>query len=497
VKILSFLVLLASGACLGQQTTPSEPQNPQLPSAQQQQQQPAEAAAGEPAQQPVQREEPEVIQPLQPAEVPAEATEAATEYRGPAILSRGGEPSVRQGSELFTIRPFAAVDTIYDTGLVTPGLNHDGRFGYDSGFGVEAAFGVTGARSWRRSSLAVDYRGAARHYTEQTYYDGSDHTLLLRYENQVSRRWLIALTEGASSFSRTSGLPFAAVQGYDPTFGMLTGNELFDGRTNALYSAAQAVYQQTARLSFGLGANGFVVRRRSDALTGATGWAGTGDVAYRLGRYSSAGVDYSFSRFEYQNRFGESTLHGLAANYARRLNRSWELSLRAGALRVETSRLQVVTLDPAIAAILGRSTAVSIFYGVTYLPQYGARLARYFRRSIFSVGYDRTVTPGNGVFLTSTTDVFDASYSDTLSSRLSFSLGAGASRLKALSQALGNYTSYGVRAGVSYRLAASLSVLARINGTMRSMESSQIDRNAYRIAFGIGWTPGDYPVSVW
>ncbi len=493
MKVLSFLVLLASGVCLGQQTTPLDPQNPQPPAAQK----PAEAAAEEPAQQPVQRERHEVIQPIQPAEVPAEATEADTDYRGPTILSRGGQPSVQQSGELFTIRPFATVDSIYDTGLVTPGLNHDGRFGYDSGFGVEATFGVTGARSWRRSTLALDYRGAARHYTNQTYYDGSDHTLLLRYENQVSRRWLVALTEGASSFSRTSGLPYGMVQGYDPTFGMLTGNELFDGRTNAFFASGQAIYQHTARLSFGLGANGFVVRRRSDALTGAMGWVGTGDVAYRLGRYSSIGVDYNFSRFEYQNQFGESNLNGLAANYARRLNRSWELSLRAGALRVETSRLRVVSLDPVIAAILGRSTGVSIFYGVTYVPQYGVRLAHYFRRSSFSAGYDRTVTPGNGVYLTSTTDVLNAGYTNTLSSRVSFSFGATASRLKALSQELRNYSSYGVSAGVSYRLASSMSVLARITGGMQSIGSSQIDRNSYRVAFGVGWTPGDYPVSVW
>lgn len=493
MKVLSFLVLLSSWVCVGQQTTPFEPQNPQPPAAQN----PAEAAGQEPAQQPVQREQPEIIQPIQPTDIPAEATEAETEYRGPTILSRGGQPSVQQTGELFAIRPFATIDSIYDTGLVTAGLDQDGRLGHNSGFGVEATFGVTGARSWRHSSLALDYRGSARHYTEQTYYDGSDHTLLLNYQNQVGRRWLIALTEGASSFSQNTGLPFAMVQGYDPTFSMLTGNELFDGRTNALFSAAQAVYQRSARLSFGLGGNGFIVRRRSEALTGVMGTAATGDVSYRLGRYSTIGVDYSFSRFEYQNQFGESNLHGLAANYARRLNRSWELSLRAGALRVETSRLQVVFLDPAIAAILGRTTGVSIFYGATYVPQYGARLSRYFRRSVFSAGYDRTVTPGNGVFLTSTTEVVNASYSDVVSRRVAFSFGAATYRLKALSQDLSGYRSYTGDAGVSYRLPHSLSLIARIYGITQGARSTQIDRNAYRVAVGIGWAPGDYPVSVW
>lgn len=492
MKVLACLLLLAIPLCLAQQQAPAPPVVPQPV-----EEVPAEPAAQEPAQQPVQRIEPEVIQPIQPADVPAEATEAGTDYRGPTILSRGGQPSTQRASELFTIQPFVTLDAVYDTGLATVGVDNQGRLDFESAYGAEATFGVTGARSWRHSGLAIDYRGAARHYSKKTFYDGSDHTLMLRYDNQVARRWLVSLTQGATSFSRGTGLPFGVVQGYDPTFGMLTGHELFDSRTNAILSSGQAVYQKSARLSFAMGASGFVVRRRSDALVGALGWSAIGDVAYRLGRYSTIGIEYDFSRFEYQGQYGMSDAHGLAVNYSRRLNRWWELSLRAGGLRVETSRVQIVQLDPAIAAIIGQTQGISAFHDYVYLPQYTARLTRVFQRSSLSVGYARTVTPGNGVYLTSGTEMFDALYTNRLSRLVAFSFGAGASRLKALSQDLANYRSYSGRAGVSFRLRSSLSALARVEFRSQSVNSTQLDRDSFRAAVGIGWTPGEYPVSVW
>lgn len=498
MKVLACFLLLAVPVCLAQQQIPVPPEYPQQPA----EEVPAAPAAQEPAQQPAQRIEPgliqpELIQPIQPADIPAEVTEAGTEYRGPTILSRGGQPSTQRASELFAIQPFVTVDGVYDTGLATVGVDSQGRLAFESAYGVEATFGVTGARSWRHSGLALDYRGSARHYSKQTFYDGSDHTLMLRYDNQLARRWLVTFTQGATSFTRGTGLPYGIVQGYDPSFGMLTGHELFDGRTNAILSSGQAVYQHSTRLSFAMGASGFVVRRRSDALVGALGWSAVGDVAYRIGRYSTIGIEYDFSRFEYQGQYGMSDAHGLAVNFSRRLNRWWELSLRAGGLRVETSRVQVVQLDPAIAAIIGQTQGISAFHDYVYLPQYTARLTRVFRRSSLSAGYARTVTPGNGVYLTSGTELFDALYTNRVSRLVAFSFGAGASRLKALSQDLAGYRSYSGRAGVSVRLRSSLSFLARVEYRSQSVASTQLDRDSYRAAVGIGWTPGEYPVSVW
>ncbi len=481
MKVLACCLLLAVPVCLAQQQTPVPMEYPQ---------QPAQRIEPELIQ-------PELIQPIQPADIPAEVTESGTDYRGPTILSRGGQPSTQRASELFSIQPFVTVDGVYDSGLATVGVDSQGRMSYESAYGVEATFGVTGARSWRRSGLALDYRGAARHYSKETFYDGSDHTLMLRYDNQLSRRWLVTLTQGATSFSRGTGLPYGIVQGYDPSFGMLTGYELFDGRTNALLSSGQAVYQHSTRLSFAMGASGFLVRRRSDALVGALGWSAVGDMAYRLGRYSTIGLEYDFSRFEYQGQYGGTDVHGLAVNFSRRLNRWWELSLRAGGLRVETSRLQLVQLDPALAAIIGQTHGLAAFHDRVYLPQYTARLTRVFRRSSLSAGYARTVTAGNGVYLTSGTELVDALYTNRVSRRVAFSFGAGASRMKALSQDLAGYRSYNGRAGMSVRLRSSLSFLARAEYRSQRIASTQYDRDAYRVALGIGWTPGEYPVSVW
>ena len=261
------------------------------------------------------------------------------------------------------------------------GIDENGDIPLQDGYGVQANFGVTGSRAWRRSGLDLDYRGVFRHYSKSTFYDGTDHIFMLRYLNRVSRRWEIGLTQGLATFSRGFMLPYGSTSNYDQNFAALTGNELFDSRTSALISGGQAIYQHTARTSFGMGMNGFVVRRRSGALVGATGWTANGNWAYRLGRRSTIGADYSFNRFHFTNRFGESSVHGAGINYSRRLSRRWELALRVGGYRIETSRLVVIQLDPAIAAILGQTTGVQAFHGISYLPQYTARLTYSFQRS--------------------------------------------------------------------------------------------------------------------
>ncbi len=483
MKALFAVLLIVFPLCMAQQPTPTPPPKQETPAPQQpqEQRQPVEAPA---------------LQPIEPVEIPAPSPDEP-EYRGPTILSRGGQPSVQRSSELFRFRPFVTIEGIYDTGLVTVGVNELGQLPFTDAYGAQASFGVTGMREWRRSSLALDYRGSARHYTEESYYDGSDHTFLLRYENRVSRRWLVSLTQGAASLSRGMMMPYGMTQTYNPTFGVLTGDEFFDGRSNVLLSTGQAVYQHTPRLSFGMSAAGFFVGRRSDALVGATGWTALGDMAYRLGRYSTAGLEYSFSQFDFRGAFGNSYVHGLALNYARRLSRNWELSLRGGALRVETSRLQVVQLDPAIAAILGLRTGVSIFHGITYLPQYTVRLSRSFRRSELSASYLRLVSPGNGVYLTAANEMFDISYRNQASRRVAFGLGAATSRLKGVSQDIQDYRGYTARASLSVRLKASLSAISRFDVRDQRVGGTLLDREAYRVTVGFGWTPDEYPVSVW
>jgi len=50
------------------------------------------------------------------------------------------------------------------------------------------------------------------------------------------------------------------------------------------------------------------------------------------------------------------------------LSRNWDISTQAGGIRVNTLGLTQVSLDPAIAAIIGQNFAVVTFSRMLYLP---------------------------------------------------------------------------------------------------------------------------------
>ncbi|MGD0199730.1 MAG: hypothetical protein ABSD27_03160 [Bryobacteraceae bacterium] len=430
------------------------------------------------------------------------AQEPESEYGGPAILSRGGGPSIGGGGELLRLRPFLTVNGMYDSNLAAASLDQNGQVAYQDGYGVEAMFGVTGAHQFKESVLSLDYRGSLRHYTQRSYYDGFDNSLMLAYERRLTSRTSIMLGETATRTTRAFGLPMdsyygAGLFGYDPTWSGLLTNELFDTPTTALMSRVQLVHQRTARLSFSIGGDGFIVRRRSVALFGANGYHATGSLAYRLTRYQTIGVSYTFGHFDFQSRYGQSDMHGVALNYSARLGRRWEIGLAAGGYRVESQRLTQVPVDPFIAAILGQAYGVEKFHGVSYLPHLGARITRSFRHSTATLGYDRTVLAGNGLYTTAGMESAHAGFSWTGIGRVTLQGGAGYSKFSAITQQIGAYRSYSASGGFSTRLSRVVSMIGRIDGRNYSIHGAVLKRTYYRATLGFGFTPGEAPLAIW
>jgi hypothetical protein len=417
------------------------------------------------------------------------------DYQGPAILSRGGGPSLSRGSELFRIQPYVSVNALYDTGLSSARVDSDGNLITFDGYGVESQFGVRGSRRWRRSMLDLDYRGAFRHYANNQRFDGFDSSVSLDYGHQVSRSVIVQFTENAARYSRSFFLPNEFGGFYDPMFASMTGNDLFDTPTYVVASGARLVYQRNARLSFSMGGQGFIARHNSSALVGVNGYTATGDVAYRLSRHQTIAIDYSFSHFDFQNRFGESDAHGVAMNYAVRLGSRWELSLRGGGYRMQSSRLRQVTLDPAVAAIIGISTGVEAFNRTVYLPLGGAHLTRSFRRGQLGFSYDRGIMPGNGVYLTSAAETASVRYSYTGFKSISLNIGGGSSSYSSVSQTMEKYRGLTASGGATYKLNHTMSIVSGVYARRYKIGGSA--RVTYSVRVGLSWMPGDYPVALW
>src|SRR6185437_11708023 len=108
------------------------------------------------------------------------AAQGLSDYLGPGILTRGaGNIGTRSGEQV-SLRLFAGVNGIYDNGIEPLSVSSKGTLTQVKGLeGVEGNVGAYGVHSWKQAQLGLDYIGDFRHYSENSFYDGSDHRLAL------------------------------------------------------------------------------------------------------------------------------------------------------------------------------------------------------------------------------------------------------------------------------------------------------------------------------
>jgi hypothetical protein len=424
------------------------------------------------------------------------------QYAGPAILSRGDAPS-GIGASPITFRPYFEVSGIYDTGLTGAGLNTQGELGNTSSAGIQVSGGISGTQSWRHTTIGLSYHGDINHFDKATYYDSSDQSLLFSIKHQFSRHVYLDLRESAGMFSTDSGL--SALQqavSYDPAQSTLPTTDFFDNRTLYLSTQADLIYQRSARLSFDIGGDGFIDRRRSSSLYGVTGASARGDVQYRLTRRSTIGANYTFTHYSFTRVFSGTYIHGFSGTYAVQLTKHLEFSGYAGVSHIDNTLEQVVPVSPVIAAILGITSGLTVSHTLSYVPNGSGRLSEQFHNGVAYISGGHTITPGNGLFLTSTQTNASAGYTFTGVRR--WSLNATVLYIKAstvgetVGGVSGAYGGTSVTVTASRLIAKSMHVVAALNANRYdSPDFSLYNRTLYSARLGFGWTPGDVPLRVW
>jgi len=430
-----------------------------------------------------------------PAPAPAAQPAPAAEYGGPAVLTRGAAASLRV-PENIRLRPYLSVGAAYDSGITPVSVSSTGEVRSVASTGIEGEIGVLGYQRWKKSSLGLDYRGNYRHYFKDTYLNGSNQLLGLVYTKQPTRRVEFSLRESAGLIS--SGLYNSQVAGLiDPNFSNVPNNEIFDNRTLYLDTMGDLTYHKSARLSFNMGGDGFLARRRSSSLYGVTGYRARGDVAYRTSRFATTGVAYNFTHYDFTKGFGASDIHTVQFAQSFRMGRSWELGLKVGGSRVETLGLLSVTVDPVITAITGQTQTLEAIYRIIWVPSIEGTLTRSFRRASLTFSYARGVTPGNGVYLTSRTETADAGFSYTGIRKWNLGVSGGYTNYGSLSRQLGNYSGYTVGGGATYNLTTILHIIARYDYRHQELGQNSFQRESYRGYIGFAFSPGDLPLSLW
>lgn len=416
-------------------------------------------------------------------------------YGGPGIATGGDRQIGTRAGEPVDIRPFASVSGIYDNGLVGVGLNQNGEIVNPGGlYGIEAGLGVYGSRSWRRNRIGLDYQGNYRHYTSQTYFNGSDHMLGLDYLHQVSRRSHVQFRTMAGSLSRNVG----GVAGFavsDPAFLGLPLTDIFDNRSYFLDVSLSFARQIGSRNSISIGGSAFAVRRQSKVLIGLNGQRAFGEFSRMLSRRSSLGVGYQYFRVEYPRVFGGADVHSLMLNYRRELGKKWHLLLAGGAFYLDFTGIRTVAVDPVITELFGITTGREAFNQKTTTSNVNLNLGRTFRRSSFSLGYNRGANPGNGALLLNRQDAVTASYSYNASRYWSLSSEVGYLSASGYGSYRDRFETYTFGFGAARRIRDGLYFNSAVNFRQMSITSSTFQRFGTRISTGITYSPGNLPIS--
>ena len=418
-------------------------------------------------------------------------------YQGPSILSRDKSLVGERGGKLLDFRYYAEVTGVFDSGLVLLNTNAQGNLVNVGGaYGVETGFGVIGTRRWKRDKLSLEYKGAYRQYSISDVPQGLDQFLNLAYGRRMTERLTLDLKETAGTVSLANGV-FTYLPLTNTDLSALPANELFDIRTNFAQSRVDLTWQKTARLSFGLGGEGFVVRRSSLLLAGLNGYDAHANMAYRLTGRQTVSGDYNYTYYDFQRAFGNARLQSVSLGYAIGLSHKYDFSLRAGGIRIDSLGITQVPIDPAIAAIVGESYANVTLAQRIYAPLGEARLMRRFDRSSLTLDYSVGASPGNGVYLTSRATAAGVSYSYAGYRRWTFALNSGYTELSAIGQTLGKYTNVQGGTGVTYKVGRETHIQFRYDYRHYTTQNNIYQKDSNRVSLGLAFSPGETPLAIW
>ena len=427
----------------------------------------------------------------------ASAQTNLTGYQGPGVASPGiGNIGTRSGEQV-DLRVWGGVSGIYNTATEPAATDSKGQLVSVPGlYGVEADVGAYGVHSWRRAQLGLNYVGALRHYPNNSFYDGSDQNLSLGFTFQKSRQWVFNFRQAAGTYSYNSGVVAASVSS-DPGSIVTPSLAVFDTRTYFLNSSAFISWMPTPRTSYTFGGSGNRITYRSNALSDMDGYTLSGGVNHIATRSTSVGVSYVHTHYGYPNFFGSSDINTFEGTFGATFGRAWTFSLRGGVFIAESKTLQAVTLDPALAALFRTKVVLAQLYTKSTNPSGFAGLTRQFRRASLSLQYERGASPGNGVYLASRAESGTARLSYTAVRKLNFGIDGGYYSLSSLGTDLRKDWSFTGGTGLTYQLMHAVHFTARYDIRRQQFDLGGHKQSAYSVRFGIGFSPGNIPLSLW
>jgi hypothetical protein len=223
----------------------------------------------------------------------------------------------------------------------------------------------------------------------------------------------------------------------------------------------------------------------------------SGGLNHIATRNTSVGVSYVHTHYGYPSFFGASDINTFEGTFGAVFSRAWTFTLRGGVFIAESLNLQAVTLDPALAALFGTKLVFVPLYTKSTNSSGYAGLVRQFKRASLSFQYERAVNPGNGVYLASRVDSGTARVSYTALRKLNFGVDGGYYGLTSLGVDLQKYTEFSAGTGLSYELVRAVHLIARYDNRHQELDLGGHKLRGYRVSFGVAFSPGNIPLSLW
>jgi hypothetical protein len=421
------------------------------------------------------------------------------QFEGPAVLSRGESPTTMTETKI-KFRPYVGLSGTYSTGLSGVGLSNTGELANVSSYGATLNWGVGGLHLWKRGKLGLDYAGSVSHYSRESTFDSVGQTFMMAVTQQLSRHIEISIRESAGVYSRNFGLlGLSQSLQYDPTrSSYIPKTDYFDNRTAYSSTQADVMIVKSSRLTFDLGGDIYIARRRSSALNGNTGVSAHGDVQRRMTRMTTIGGGYRFEHQTFTRTYGGAFIHSFYGSYARQLSRHVELTAFGGIAHFETTFVQLLPVDPAIAALLGATSSAIVSHQVRDSPTGGVRLSRIMKNGNVYISMGRSVSPGNGLFLTSDSTTADVGYTFTAMRRWSMTTHAEWSRSRALGTYVGEYSNRSAGAMVARQITPGIQATSEYSiRKYSSGDYQQYNRTIQEVSVGIRVAAGTIPLKVW
>jgi hypothetical protein len=415
-----------------------------------------------------------------------DASSAAKPYGGPSVLSRDFSSSL--GLPQVSLVPSVEIAGVYGSGLDGIVVNSQGGGKGPASFGTQYTLGLAGKHSWRHAQVTFRYSGSTSRYFSSNAYDGSSQMLTLNYVHMLNRHTTL-------SFSEAGGISSRSFEQTTVSSSYLPALDVYGNRTSSSSTQIALIHQRSARLSFSVAGNGGLTHQASRTVYDVGAVGVTADTQYRLSLRATAGASYSFSHYIYPGSFSSSQYHNVSGTFAWALSRRTEVSFSAGYLISQSRYLQTISLDSLLGSLTGASTGVVIHRQVGQLPSGTGRISRSFSRSSVSFSGGYTVTPGNGLFLTTVATTFSGSYSYTGLRKWGLSAGGSYSQCESIGTALGQYETSGASASASRSLGRFMHAVFGFSSTRyRSTSVSYYNRLTYQVRIGLGFSPGNFPL---